>query len=178
VAYTLTLTVSDGTLSGSDTVAVTVSDAPAAAVVWPDDDTNANELHGWAKVDAATVGMTQAGLDSAATFAQTIPAGNIAPGKPVASGSGMIVRHGQLVHSWGDIDERQEMKSVTKSMGGVLLGLAIDQNKLTLASKGVDLMPTFGTPPAGNSHPGAADHARSACNAYVRVREVGQAGER
>jgi CubicO group peptidase (beta-lactamase class C family) len=150
-AYTLTLTVSDGTLSGTDTLAVTVNDASSGAAVWPADDDNSNDLHGWAKVDATSVGMTQAGLDTAATFAQTIPPGNIAPNTTVDSGNGMIVRHGQLVHSWGDIDERQEMKSVTKSMGGILLGIAIDEGKVTLASKGVDLMPTFGTPPVDNA---------------------------
>jgi len=100
--------------------------------------------HGWAKVDAATVGMTQAGLDAAATVAQTVPTG-------VDPGSGMIVRHGQLVHSWGDIDTRREMKSVTKSMGGIALGLAIDAGTVTLATKGVDIMPTFGTPPPENA---------------------------
>jgi len=152
-AYTLTLTVSDGTLSGSDTVAVTVNPAPAAADVWPADDDNSDPtFHGWAKVDAATVGMTQAGLDTAATFAQDIPAGNINPNLPAPDpGSGMIVRHGQLVHSWGDIDARQEMKSVTKSMGGIAFGLALDANKVTLKGKGVDYMPTFGTPPSGNA---------------------------
>ena len=63
----------------------------------------------------------------------------------------MIVRHGQLVHFWGDIDVRKEMKSVTKSMGGTVLGLALDESKVTLSGKGIDYMPTFGTPPAENA---------------------------
>jgi len=63
----------------------------------------------------------------------------------------MVVRHGQLVHLWGDIDQRLEMKSVTKSMGGILLGLALDANKIALTGKGVDYMPTFGTPPTTNA---------------------------
>ena len=153
-AYTLTLTVNDGTQNGTDTLTVTVSDAPppAAAVYPADDDESDQQFHGWAKVDAATVGMTQAGLDAAATFAQTIPAANIDPNKPAPdTGNGMIVRHGQLVHAWGDIDEKLEMKSVTKSMGGILFLLALDQNKVTLKGKGVDYLPTFGTPPAENA---------------------------
>ena len=151
-AYTLTLTVGDGTLTGTDTVAVTVNDAPPAAAVWPaDDDDSDPTFHGWAKVDAATVGMTQAGLDTAAAFAQAIPAANIAPGTTVDPGSGMIVRHGQLVHSWGDIDKKQDMKSVTKSMGGIVFGLALDANKVALRGKGIDYMPTFGTPPTANA---------------------------
>jgi CubicO group peptidase (beta-lactamase class C family) len=151
-AYTLTLSVSDGTQSGTDTLTVTVNGAPAPAQVWPAADDDSDPVfHGWAKVDASAVGMTQGGLDEAAAFAQNILPGNIAPGTTVDAGNGMIVRHGNLVHFWGDIDERFEMKSVTKSMGGIVLGLALDENKVTLSGKGVDYMPTFGTPPAGNS---------------------------
>ncbi len=38
----------------------------------------------------------------------------------------MIVRHGRVVASWGNIDQRFDMKSTTKSMGGIALGLAFD----------------------------------------------------
>jgi CubicO group peptidase (beta-lactamase class C family) len=149
-SYTLTLTVNDGTQSATDTLVVTVADAPPpAADVFPADDVDdTDQFHGWEKVEASTVGMTQQGLDDAATFAQTVPTTNSPNADP---GNGMIVRHGQLVHFWGDIDERKEVKSVTKSMGGIVLGLAIDESKMTLASKGVDFMPTFGTPPAENA---------------------------
>lgn len=154
--YTLTLTVSDGTLTSSDQVAVTVNAAPVTpptADVWPaDDDDSDPTFHGWAKVEASTVGMNQDGLTAAGDFAQAIPPQNIAdPNNPPDSGNGMIVRHGQLVHFWGDIDERLQMKSVTKSMGGIVLGLALDANKVTLTGKGVDYMPTFGTPPGENA---------------------------
>lgn len=149
--YTLTLTVNDGANSASDTVVVTVNDAPVADV-FPAADVDDNDPnHGWAKVDAATVGMNQAGLDAAATFAQTTPTG-------AGPGNGMIVRHGQLVSSWGDIDDSTpEVKSVTKSMGGIALGLAIDDGKLALTDKAITHIPTFGTPPAINSTKGAAD---------------------
>jgi CubicO group peptidase (beta-lactamase class C family) len=153
-AYTLTLTVSDGTLTGSDTVAVTVADAPAPEQVWPADDLNETDAnHGWAKVEANTVGMTQDGLNTAATFAQTIASANIDPNKALPdTGNGMIVRHGKLVHLWGDIDEKQEMKSVTKSMGGILFGLALDQSKVALRAKGIDYMGSaFGVPPTANT---------------------------
>jgi CubicO group peptidase (beta-lactamase class C family) len=150
--YTLTLTVSDGTQTGTDQLTVTVSDAPPpAALIWPADDTTEDELHGWAQVNAADVGMTQGGLDAAELYATTIPTGNVNPSQPVDSGNGMIVRRGQLVHFWGDLDERKEMKSVTKSMGGIVLGLAIDENKVSLNEKGVTYMATFGTPPAENA---------------------------
>ena len=83
----------------------------------------------------------------------------------------MIVRHGQLVHSWGDIDKRQGVKSVTKSMGGIVLGLAFDENKVTLTGKGVDYMPTFGTPPDTNAPSAQLDHARATGDAHGRVRQ-------
>ncbi len=145
--YTLTLTVNDGTLNGSDQLAVQVNDAPPTAAVWPADDTNeTDQYRGWAKVDASAVGMTQGGLDEAADFAQQVPAGAKAD-----SGNGMIVRHGQLVHFWGDIDERKEVKSVTKSMGGIVFGLAIDDALVGLRDVAVNHMATFGTPPDTNA---------------------------
>ncbi|HEY7642402.1 MAG TPA: serine hydrolase [Steroidobacteraceae bacterium] len=152
-SYTLTLTVNDGTQSASDTLTVTVNDAPPTADVFPAPDVDDNDPdHGWSRVaDAASVGMDQAGLDAAAAFAQATPAG-------AGPGNGMIVRHGQLVMSWGDIDNSSpEVKSVTKSMGGIALGLAIDDGKLALTDKAITHMPTFGTPPDVNATKGAAD---------------------
>jgi CubicO group peptidase (beta-lactamase class C family) len=148
--YTLTLTVSDGTQTGTDTLSVTVS---AAAQAWPAADTNETDpFRGWTKVDASAVGMTQSGLDTAATFAQNVPATVRDPVSGLTTGgAGMIVRGGQLVHSWGDIDRRQSVKSVTKSMGGIVLGLAYDENKVEMETTGVTYMGTFGTPPSGNA---------------------------
>jgi CubicO group peptidase (beta-lactamase class C family) len=148
--YTLTLTVSDGTLNGTDSLAVTVNDAtpPPVTEVWPaDDDDSDLTFHGWAKVEASTVGMTQAGVDAAEDVAIAVPADI----NPAGGGSGMIVRHGQLVHSWGDIDFKGDMKSVTKSMGGVVLGLAMTQKNVLLTDRGTQYMPTFGTPPDTNA---------------------------
>ena len=153
--YTLTLTVNDGTQPGTDTLSVVVSGAPAPAQNWPANDTNETDpFRGWAKVDAATVGMTQGGLDTAATFAQAVPATVRDPiTNTTTGGAGMIVRRGQLVHSWGDIDRRQSVKSVTKSMGGIVFGLAYDEDKFELSTTGVTLIGTFGTPPAENATP-------------------------
>jgi len=98
-SYVLTLSVSDGSLTGTDTVTVTVNpaeDPPVQAAVYPASDlSNDTPDHGWARVAAAAdVGMDQALLDQAATYAQT--SGAAKPGS-----AGMIVRHGQLVTSWG-----------------------------------------------------------------------------
>jgi CubicO group peptidase (beta-lactamase class C family) len=150
--YTLTLTVGDGTQNATDTLVVTVADAPPVAEVFPADDVDDNDpLHGWQRVDAASVGMDQAGLTAAAQFAQNTPPG-------AGPGNGMIVRHGQLVTSWGDIDDSTpEVKSVTKSMGGIALGLAIDDGKLALTDKAITHLPTIGIPPDVNATKGAAD---------------------
>lgn len=145
-AQTLTLTVSDGASTGTDTIVVTVNPA-----VFPDADNTPDDPHGWIRVaSAADVGMTQAGLDTAATVAQTVPVETPA----VAPGNGIIVRHGRIVHSWGDIDARLEVKSVTKSMGGIALGLAIDEGKLALTDKADVKMAAFGVPPDSNAATG------------------------
>ena len=147
-SYTLTLTVSDGSLTGTDTVVVTVNPAGGGGVFPGADLDDLDPLHGWTKVSAADVGMDQAGLDAAATFAQNTPAG-------AGPGNGMIVRHGQLVHFWGDIDDSApEVKSVTKSMGGIALGLAIDDAKLALTDKAITHLPTIGIPPDVNGGKG------------------------
>src|SRR5262249_13915534 len=64
--------------------------------------------------------------------------------------------HGKLVHSWGDIDQKRGVKSVTKSMGGIVLGLAIDDGKIdaSLSQKPFDLMASFAIPPDSNASQG------------------------
>jgi CubicO group peptidase (beta-lactamase class C family) len=145
--YVLTLSVSDGSLSGTDTVSVTVN----AATYPASDTTNASADHGWTRVTtAADVGMNQAGLDQAATYAQT--AGSTKPGS-----AGMIVRHGRLVKSWGEIDERFDMKSTTKSIGGMALGLAINDQLLNLSDAAHTRLPSIGAIPSSNAATGWLD---------------------
>lgn len=134
-SYTLTLTVSDGSLTGTDTVAVTVSPA-----VYPASDlSNDQPDHGWTRATAADVGMNETALVEAETYALT------------GGGSGMIVRRGRLVRSWGNIDQRFDLKSTTKSIGGITLGLAIDGGQLTLADNAQTRLATIGNPTA--NHP-------------------------
>lgn len=140
-AYVLTLSVSDGSLSATDTVSVTVN----AATYPASDTTNDTTDHGWARVAAAAdVGMTQAGLDQAATYAQTSGRSN------PADNAGMIVRHGRIVTSWGDIDKRYDMKSTTKSMGGIALGIAYDNKSILLSDTAKSHYADFGAKPVAN----------------------------
>jgi CubicO group peptidase (beta-lactamase class C family) len=137
-SYELTLTVGDGTTTTADTVLITVNTAvyPAA----DNDETVADR--GWARwATAAEAGMDASLLAQAEAHAQT---GAIGTGGP---GFGMIVRRGRIVHSWGDIDLRVDIKSVTKSMGGIALGLALDQDLVELTDSAKARMPSLGTPP-------------------------------
>lgn len=139
--YTLTLTVSDGVESGSDALVVTAD--PAVYPVADNDDTQPDR--GWLRVAAADVGMNPALLDQAAAYASSAPSG---------AGAGMIVRHGRLVHSWGDIDLRYDLKSTTKSIGGIALGLAIDDSLLSVTDRADMHLPSIGVPPDSNAQTG------------------------
>lgn len=138
--YTLTLTVSDGAESGSNSLVITASPAVYPA---PDDDTQPDR--GWLRVSAADVGMDQALLDQAAAYASSAPSG---------AGAGMIVRHGRLVHSWGDMDLRFDLKSTTKSIGGMTLGLAMDESLLAVSDQAAAHLPSIGVPPDSNAQTG------------------------
>jgi CubicO group peptidase (beta-lactamase class C family) len=124
--YTLTLTANDGTVSGSDTITVTVQPAdatppPPVQVFWPGVDVETDPNHGWtAAATPAEVNMDAALLAQAEAYALT------------GGGSGMVTRYGKLVHKWGNIDTRVDIKSATKSMGSIALGKAIDANLLAL----------------------------------------------
>ncbi len=129
--YVLTLAASDGAQSTSDTLQVVVSPA-----VYPAADTNETDpARGWAVATPADVGMDEALLAQARTRALE------------GGGAGAIVRRGRLVYSWGDIDVRYDVKSTTKSIGGIALGLAIDDGEVALTDLAQTHLPTFITTP-------------------------------
>jgi CubicO group peptidase (beta-lactamase class C family) len=68
----------------------------------------------------------------------------------------MIVRRGRIVRSWGNIDQRYDMKSTSKSIGGMALGVAIDNGSLTLAEFAKPRLSTLGAP-APTSNPAWLD---------------------
>jgi CubicO group peptidase (beta-lactamase class C family) len=133
--YELLLSVNDGELTSTDTIAITVAPAVYPAPDLSDDDPN----RGWLRVAPADVGMTASGLSAAQAYAEA------------AGGSGLISRHGRLVHSWGGIDlPRYELKSTTASIGAIALALAIDDGKAALTDKAATHLPTFGNSPIDN----------------------------
>lgn len=128
--YVLTLTVSDEAQSASDTLQVTVSPP-----VYPAADTDADAAHGWTLATPAEVDMDEALLAQARAYAES------------GGGSGAIVRRGRLVYSWGDIDVRYDVKSTTKSIGGIALGLALDEGRVALSDLAQTHLPAFATAP-------------------------------
>lgn len=132
--YELQLAASDGNLTGTDATVVTVQPAvyPAADVSDEDPD------RGWTRVPPADAGMDEALLQAAERYALQ------------AGGAGLIIRKGRLVHSWGPIDRRWDLKSTTKSIGAIALALAMDDNRVRLADLAVTHLPGFGQPPVTN----------------------------
>lgn len=127
--YVLTLTASDSALTGSDTVQVVVN-----APVFPTTD--------WTAATPAEMNMDAAKLDQARDFALT------------GGGSGFVTRHGRVVYTWGDTALRYDLKSTTKSIGGMALGLAIDEGRVQLADLAQTHLPTIGVPPDANTATG------------------------
>ena len=67
-----------------------------------------------------------------------------------AGGSGMVLRGGEKVYQWGDVEKLYDVKSTTKSIGVVALGLAVDDGLVKLTDKAIVHFPGFGTSPAEN----------------------------
>lgn len=65
-------------------------------------------------------------------------------------GSGLIVRQGKVVLSWGDLKARYDLKSTTKSFGAAAFGLALLDGKLRLEDRAVKFHSAFGAPPETN----------------------------
>jgi CubicO group peptidase (beta-lactamase class C family) len=140
--YTLTLTANDGATTGSDALVVTVTPAATGGVepVFPAADTDADTTHGWTFTDAAVLGMDDALLNQARDYALT------------GGGAGLIVRSGHVVKAWGDIDApRYDVKSTTKSIGGIALALALDDKRIaSVNDPAVTYLSNLGVSPLPN----------------------------
>lgn len=101
-------------------------------------------LHGqklgvWPEATPASVGMDESLLARARGVALR------------GGGSGYVIRRGKLVYSWGDLRQKYDLKSTTKSIGVTALGLAIGDGKLRLSDKARKVYPDFGVPPESNA---------------------------
>ena len=111
-----------------------VGQLQAAEAFWPG--TN------WNHAAPDEVGLDQAKLEAARDYALS------------AGGSGYITRHGRLVMAWGDVRQRYDLKSSTKSFGCIALGLAVKDGKAQLDDRAQTLHPSLGMPPEANANTG------------------------
>jgi CubicO group peptidase (beta-lactamase class C family) len=100
---------------------------------------------GWTTATPAQAGMDAAKLQQARDYALT------------GGGAGMITRGGKLVLSWGDVAQKFDLKSTTKSFGATALGLAVGDGKVSLSAKAQTYHPSLGVPPDSNTATGWLD---------------------
>src|SRR3954465_3970415 len=86
------------------------------------------------------------GRPAAGSVAQTQLQKALTLGQNKGAGSIDVYVDGSLAGSSGPRATAYDLKSTTKSFGGLLLCLALDDGKVTLASKGADFVPNFGQP--------------------------------
>ena len=106
----------------------------SAAEVWP----NPN----WLTKTPEAAGIDRALLEQARDYALS------------GGGSGYVIHRGYLVFSWGDPAMLYEVKSVTKSIGVMALGLAVGDGLLTLGALADENHVDFANPPASNEQTG------------------------
>jgi CubicO group peptidase (beta-lactamase class C family) len=99
----------------------------------------------WMTARPADMKMTAAKLDEARNYSR------------IGGGSGFITRHGRVVYTWGDTAALYTVKSATKSIGGIALGLALDDGRLRLADSAQMHLSTIGVPPQSNVATGWLD---------------------
>jgi CubicO group peptidase (beta-lactamase class C family) len=88
----------------------------------------------WSSLDPAQAGWSPDGLAAALAYAQSVGTATL-----------LVVRHGHIVTSLGDIASRLELHSMRKSLLSALIGIAVADGRIrldaTLASLGIDDVP-------------------------------------
>jgi len=69
-------------------------------------------------------------------------------------GSGCIIRDGKMVMAWGDQQQKYDLYSTTKSIGGMALALAIMDGKVSLDDRMLNCFSSGGVPPESNKATG------------------------
>lgn len=99
------------------------TDTPALPLIWPDTE--------WARIAPEQAGWSQDLLAQAQAYSRS-----------AGSAAVMVIQHGLVIDSWGDIDKRRELYSVRKSLLSALIGIEVDKGTIhldaTLASLGID----------------------------------------
>lgn len=108
----------------------------SSAGIWPGEE--------WDSASPESQGMSTSRLQAAADYARAH-----------GGGSGCMIRHGYLVYEWGSPEVRADIKSATKgSVGTTLLGLAVDQGRVSLEDRALRYYPQMGAETAGNVETG------------------------
>ncbi len=92
----------------------------------------------WPEAPPAELGLISSRLDAARDYALS------------AGGSGLVVHQGKVVLKWGDQAALYDLKSTSKSIGAMVLGLALKDGKVKLDDPATKYLPTFGVPPETN----------------------------
>jgi CubicO group peptidase (beta-lactamase class C family) len=138
--YVLSFKASDGALTGTSTLQVTVQPNPHT---YPSP--TAPGVSGWVTATPAEEQMDVTRLDEARDY--SLSAGQ------TGNEAGYIIRRGRLVYSWGDPTVRYEMKSTTKSMGGLALLLALDEGSVSFEDVVSHKLAQLGTDPVVDTTP-------------------------
>lgn len=92
----------------------------------------------WADRLPVKLGLNQTLLEKARDYALT------------GGGSGIVIHRGQAVMRWGSQQQTFDLKSTSKSIGGIVLGLAMKDRLASPDDLAANIHPTFGTPPDSN----------------------------
>ena len=114
-----------------------IAETGTEQTVWP--------IPEWNTATPAQMGMDEATLRQARDYTLT------------GGGAGYITRGGRLVMSWGDPDQRYNIKSATKSIGITALGLAIQDGLMRLSDQALLYHSSIGIPPDSNVDTGWLD---------------------
>ena len=119
--------------------------APPSAPAQPQPGPPVFPTNEWATATPAEMNMQAAKLDAARDYSL------------IGGGSGFITRHGRVVYTWGSTSKLYPVKSATKSMGGIALGLALDDGRVRLTDSAQMHLSTLGVPPTSNRATGWLD---------------------
>jgi CubicO group peptidase (beta-lactamase class C family) len=92
----------------------------------------------WASASPAAVGTDPAKTPTALNYGR------------VGARSGNLIRAGKRIGHWGDEATKYQLPSTTKSIGSILIGIAIRERRTTLDNLLSGRVPGFGVPPAAN----------------------------
>ena len=127
-----------GVVTGQFEVAPSAASVFGQADIFIVDNLGPWPTNGWQSAIPSDAEMEQSLLEQARDYALT------------GGGAGMITRHGQLVMSWGDTSRLYDVNSVTKSIGALLLGLAVKDSIVTLSDLAQTHYPAVGANPTTN----------------------------